>query len=101
VEISLDKLIQLVSAEVIREMKKQGVQIVDAEGRAVHGLSENALRTKSEEISMGAYKSPVLTENHIRKLHELTGEVIIPRGTVITPRAKELIKQKQLIVTIK
>ncbi|MFZ5517310.1 MAG: hypothetical protein ACOY90_11765 [Candidatus Zhuqueibacterota bacterium] len=100
-DISLEKLIQLVTAEVVKELKKQGVQVVSADGRPVHGLSENALRTKSEQINMGAYKSPVLTENHIRKLHELTGEVIIPRGTVITPRAKELIKQKQLIVTIK
>ncbi len=100
-EITLEKLINLVTAEVVKQLKKQGVQVVSASGESVHFNPEQALRSKSEEIDMSKYKTPVLTENHIRRLHELTGEVIVPKGTVVTPRAKELIKQKQLTVTVK
>lgn len=100
-EISLEKLINLVAAEVVKELKKQGVRVVTATGQPVEFNPEKTLRSKSQEIDMSKYKTPVLTENHIRRLHELTGEVIVPKGTVITPRAKELIKQKQLTVTVK
>ena len=48
---------------------------------------------------MSKYKTPVLTENHMRKLHVLTGEVIVPKGTVVTPKAKELIKEKQILIS--
>lgn len=100
-EISLEKLISLVTAEVVKELKKQGIQVVSSNGQTTIFNPVDALRAKSEEIDMSKYKTPILTENHIRKLHELTGEVIVPKGTIITPRAKELVKQKQLIVTLK
>jgi ethanolamine utilization cobalamin adenosyltransferase len=48
---------------------------------------------------MKKYRTPVLTEDHIRRLHELTGEIIIPRGTVITPKARELVRKNQIIIT--
>ena len=50
---------------------------------------------------MSSYRTPVLTENHIQRLHPLTGEIIVPQGTVITPKARELIKVKQILVTMK
>lgn len=100
-EISLEKLINLVTAEVVNELKKQGVKVVTTAGQSVNFDLEKTLPSKSQEIDMSKYKTPILTENHIRRLHELTGEVLVPKGTVITPRAKELIKQKQLTVTVK
>jgi len=50
---------------------------------------------------MSKYKTPILTENHIQRLHELTGKVIIPQGTIVTPKAKELLKEKNLSLQIK
>lgn len=96
-EISLEKLINLVTAEVVKELKRQGVQVVVSGGQAQQQVM-NGFRTKSEKIDMSKYKTPVLTEGHIRKLHELTGEVIVPERTIITPKAKELIKERQLSI---
>lgn len=98
--ISLDKLIQMITANVVKELKKQGVGIVS--GNGINGKEDphSGLRNKTEKIDMSKYKSPVLTENQIRRLHELTGEIIIPRDTVITPKAGELIKEKQISIVL-
>ena len=99
-EISLEKLIGLVTAEVVKELKKQGVSVVDSSGNNASTNKTCNNRTKSEQIDMSKYKTPILTENHINRLHELTGNVIIPEGTIVTPKAKELIKEKNLSLQI-
>jgi len=99
-EISLQKLIELVTAEVVKELKKQGVQVVDATGKNVSNTQMHNYRTKTERIDMSKYKSPILTENHIKQLHELTGNLIVPHGTIITPKAKELLKEKNLTLQV-
>lgn len=98
-EITLEKLITLVTAEVVKELKKQGIQVIYSSEHKGSVISTDSLRTKSEKIDMSRYRTPVLTEIHIRRLHELTGEVIIPENTIITPKAKEIIKEKRLIIT--
>lgn len=98
-EITLEKLISLVTVEVVKELKKQGIQVISSLDNDGLGISTDSLRTKSEKIDMSKYRTPVLTEIHIRRLHQLTGEVIIPKNTIITPKAKEIIKEKRLIIT--
>ena len=98
-EITLEKLISLVTAEVVKELKKQGIQVISSSDNNGLGVSTDSLRTKSEKIDMSRYRTPVLTEIHIRRLNELTGEVLIPKNTIITPKAKEIIKEKRLIIT--
>ncbi len=98
-EITLEKLISLVTVEVVKELKKQGIQVISLLDNDGLGISTDSLRTKSEKIDMSKYRTPVLTEIHIRRLHQLTGEVIIPKNTIITPKAKEIIKEKRLIIT--
>lgn len=98
-EITLEKLISLVTAEVVKELKKQGIQVIPSSDNNSLGVSTDSLRTKSEKIDMSRYRTPVLTEIHIRRLNELTGEVLIPKNTIITPKAKEIIKEKRLIIT--
>jgi len=100
-EISLEKLIGMVTAEVVKELKKQGVRVVDSSGNHTSNNQAHNYRTKSQRIDMSKYKTPILTENHIQRLHELTGKVIIPQGTIVTPKAKELLKEKNLSLQIK
>lgn len=97
-EITLEKLISLVTAEVIKELKKHGVQVVTSSEKLTQNYQINGMRTKSEIIDMSQYKTPILTENHVRKLHELTGEVVIPKGTIITPKAREIMKERQITI---
>ena len=99
-EISLQKLIELVTAEVVKELKKHGMQVVEASGKNASNTRMHNYQTKTERIDMSKYKSPILSENHIKQLHELTGNLIVPQGTIITPKAKELLKEKNLIVKI-
>ena len=100
-EIALDKIIQIITQQVVKELQTKGVKILATNAAANDLVALNSLRTKSEQPDMSAYKTPILTEQHVKKLHELTGEIIVPVAAKITPKAKELIKQKQLIVTRK
>jgi len=98
--ISIEKLVSLVTAEVMKELAKQGVKVTVSPEKISQSGPVVGLRNKCQRIDMSKYKTPILTENHIRKLHELTGQVRIPSGTIITPKAKELIKEKQINVVI-
>ncbi|MFC1569257.1 hypothetical protein ACFL4L_03415 [bacterium] len=96
-EISIEELIVRVTHEVIRELKTHNITVIfDTPIRN----TISGQHTKSETIDMSKYKTPILTENHIQRLHELTGEIIIPKGTIITPKARELIRERQLEITI-
>ncbi len=104
-EISIEKIVNLVVKEIVQELVKQGVKVVSTNGSMVPAnillpSADTGLKTKSEKIDMSKYKSAVLTENHIDRLHELTGEIIVPKGTIITPKAKQKIRDKQIAVTI-
>lgn len=98
--VSLERIIELVSNAVVRELHKQGVQVVSGKpGIVPPERSPGGISVKTQKIDMSAYKTPVLTEQHLSRLHELTGTIIVPRGTVITPKAREAIKAKSICVT--
>jgi hypothetical protein len=104
-EISLDAIILQVTGQVIRELADRGVRVVSAAGSADAGTSGFAPGSvnssiRSERADMTGYRSPVLTERHVRKLHELTGTVIVPRGTVLSPKALELLRDRNIQLRI-
>ena len=98
-EVSVEKLVVLILKEVLRELKKQDITITGISNVDQVNRKGNDLRTKVEKIDMSKYVTPIITENHIQQLHELTGEIIIPKSTIITPKAIELIREKKLAVT--
>ena len=97
-EVSIEKIIQLVTQEVVAQLKSSGVTVTA--GHTAAGIAESCIQRKTERIDMGKFKTPVLTEKHINRLHELTGKIIIPRGTIITPKAREITKRKQIFIEI-
>lgn len=99
-QITLEELILKITREVIRELGRQNISVTIGE-QSVQSGHQSGLIRHTETPDMSKYKTPVLTENHIQKLHELTGEIIIPSGTIMTPKARELVKQKNLRITIK
>lgn len=99
-EITIEKLVSLVTAEVMKALAKQGVTVTIQAGELAQNSPVLTTRNKCQRIDMSKYKTPILTENHILRLHELTGQVRIPKRTIITPKAKELIKEKQLNVVL-
>ncbi len=105
-EISLEHIVNLVVKEVIKELLNKGFNVVSTQSnlsncKLTSQKGNPIFKNKTESIDMSPYKTPVLIENHIQRLHELTGEIVVPSGTIITPKARELIKAKQILVTIK
>ena len=103
-EVAIENIIQLVTQEVIKQLKSSGVTVTAGQAGAAVANALNAdqssIQSKTERIDMSKFKTPVLTEKHINRLHELTGKIIIPRGTVITPKAREITKRKQIFIEI-
>ena len=104
-EVSLDKIVNLVVQEVVKELARHNIKVVHtgaapaAGTLSAGGLQPVGFRTKTEKIDMKAYRSPVLTENHVNRLHELTGEIVIPRKTILTPKARIALKSKNIVVS--
>lgn len=94
--LSIEQLITRIVHEVLRELVSQNRTVtLDGQPVAIGRRAAGSL-AKTETIDMTPYRTPVLTENHIRRLHELTTEVRVPEGTVVTPKARELIREKRL-----
>jgi len=95
--VSLETLIQSVVRELVAELKRQGVEIIDGPaGRDATVGPSPARRTECPDLS--GYKTPVLTEAHVQRLSVLTGAVQVPRGTVVTPKAREILKAKRILL---
>ncbi len=87
--------------EVIRRLEEKGTAVTPPQHEKSPekaGTDKNEIK-RTERIPMDEYRTPVLTEKHIQKLHELTGEIVVPCGTVITPRAREAVRKLRIIVT--
>jgi hypothetical protein len=91
--ISIEQLIELIVKQVVAELTQHGVEID-------FGDEKKSSSNTKVEIDMSCYKTPVLTENN-SQLNFAEREIIVPKKTVITPGAREIIKKKKLIVTHK
>lgn len=99
--VDIQKLIQMITAEVISQLSRMGVQITSLPGNETAPVVTNQNNNKSKIIDMNGYRTPVLTENQVEVLESDLSEIIIPKGTVITPGAKDLIKKRNLSVNYK
>ena len=103
-EMGLENIITMVTKHVIDELERKGIRIVHSnaipEQASTGSIQPWGNQNRIERIDMSKYKSPVLTENHILRLHELTGGISVPKGTVITPKAKQLLRQKNILIII-
>ena len=95
--VSLDTLIRTIVREVIAELKRQGVDVVGASGgEDVESAMSGPPSCREQRPDLSAYKTPVLTEAHVQGLSARTEVVRVPRGTVVTPRARETLKAKRI-----
>lgn len=98
-EVDLEKLISLITAAVIKELKAQNAEITVFPKKDIGQNHSFSLSLESKKLDLSKYRTPLVTENHIDKLHELVGEIVVPQGTIFTPKAKEKIREKNLHVT--
>ncbi len=85
----LDSLVKQVTEQVLRALAERG-----------DSPAASCTQHKSERADMSKYKSPLLAEAQVLALHELTKEVIVPPGTVVTPKARQLARQKGIIISV-
>jgi hypothetical protein len=95
---NIENLIRIIVQEVIKELTKRNIVPDPEREKRTEARDTQWVKTKVEKIDMSGYQTPVLTENRIDRLHELTGQIIVPAGTIITPKAKDKIKQKQIMI---
>ena len=96
-KIALEKIIEIVTTEVIKELAKKGIEI----GVSNFEVNKTVKASKPVEIDMTAYKTPILTEKSLLKIGKEIKEIIIPAKTIITPGASYIIKKNKIKVIYK
>jgi hypothetical protein len=80
----LESIVRRVTQEVWQELARKGIAIPAL-------LPDGPVR-----IDMSRYRTPLLTERAIAGLHPRSNNVAVPKGTIVTPRAKELLREKNI-----
>lgn len=94
--VSLETVILRVVEQVVRELKNQGIQIVPPNSGAAPDGNSSGI----ERVDMTGYKTPVLTERHVLALREQTGTVVVPKGTVVSPKARERLRDRNIALRV-
>ena len=97
--IKFEKLIEIITAEVIAELAKLGIEIDYSTAGEKKQCTSVSRKKLCEIIDLKSYKTPVLTENHIESLSPDIIEIEVPKGTIITPGARDLIKKRNLRIS--
>jgi len=98
VEISLQKIIEIVTEEVIKELIKKGIKIDESFIRKTEHKNNN---NKSFEIDMRRFKTPIVTENILGSIDKNINKIIVPAKTIITPGARHIVKKNKLTIIYK
>jgi len=98
VKISIENLVEIIVKEVIAELSKIGVE-PDFSKEMKTGDYSNYGNRKKQEIDMSGYKTPILTEYTLETICQDVNEIIIPKGTVFTPGARDIIKKRKFIIS--
>jgi len=96
--LSTEELVNRVVAEVFAELKRRGLTSDSAPPQPNPQNSAPALKTPVHVVDMSGFRSPVLLESHLASLPPEVKEIAVPPGTVITPGAREIIRNKNLKV---
>ena len=94
-DISLEQIITIVVKEVISELSRRGIHI---ESEISKG-TKNVQSRKKIRIELKEYKTPLLTENHILEMDSNIDEIEVPLKTLITPSAKDLVRNRKIKIT--
>lgn len=96
-QVTSEELVETIVRAVIAELVKRGVDITpSAKGP---GPVFTPRLHRSMTIDFSEYRTPVLTEMHVRAVKAPVTEIIIPTGTICTMGAKDLIQQRRLKLT--
>jgi hypothetical protein len=83
----LEAIVRRVTQEVWRELAGLGIALA---------APPSALPDGAVRIDFSRYRTPVLTERALLGLHQTSHTVVVPKGTIVTPRAKEFLREKKI-----
>jgi hypothetical protein len=104
----MEAIVRRVTELVIRELG-EGMRQAHAGGppdgpdnRPNRGCGRDSGRSgiHVERMDMSEYRTPVLTERHVRGLQASTTAVIVPPGTVVSPQARESLRDRNIQLVI-
>ena len=95
-ELSPEQLVETVVRAVLAELARRGVVIAPP-----ISMPSSVESRRSVEIDFSEYKTPVLTEMHVRGTAREVREIVVPAGTICTTGAKDLMQQRRMRLTIK
>ena len=117
-EISIEKLVELVVSRVMAEIARQGVTVrapgslppsPEAPGRQPAGHGSAARHDPSAAapaapgtrlvLDFQGYRTPVLNESRVRGAGPHIREIEVPARTVVTAGARDLLEQRRLKLT--
>lgn len=96
-KVSLEHIIELVTREVIRELRARGYEVEETSREVKTAPKTNPVL----EPDMSAFRTPLLTEHHLTGICSKVKEIRVPAKTIITPGAKDLIRKKNLTISYK
>ncbi|MGA9291644.1 MAG: hypothetical protein WBV81_03585 [Ignavibacteriaceae bacterium] len=97
-KINIENLVEIITKEVIKELLKIGVEL-DFSKNPKSDNPVNKGNQKKQEIDMSGYKTPILTEFAAESIGLDVNEIILPKGTVFTPGARDVIKKRNFIIS--
>lgn len=86
---TIEEIVRRATKEVWQELTRRGVELP----AAAAALPDGAVR-----IDLSGYRTPLLTERAVARMHARSNTAVVPRGTIVTPRAKELLREKNINV---
>ena len=92
--ISLKEIISLIVKEVLEELDRREIK--------VEGVNNNMPKVDDNQrikMDFSEYKTPVLTESHILEMNLEVAEIEVPKKTIITPSAQDLLRKRKIIIT--
>ncbi len=97
-EVSIERLIELIVKEITAELSRRGIAVIPASGKTTSSGVRMSQKHLQEMADLKNYKTPVLTENHLASLESSIREILLPKGTVVTPGARDIILKRKLII---
>jgi hypothetical protein len=96
-QISIERLVEIIVKEVLAELTKLGVALGPREtGRLQTPV---VYQGSTVEIDMTGYRTPVLTENRVRTLERHVRQIVVPAGTICTIGARDVMKERKMKLT--
>ena len=96
-KISLEDIIAMVVKEVIAELSKNGIEIETGKRSFTQSTSVKNEKTQ-HKMDLSKFKTPLVTEEQISNLGSSIEEIIVPKGTLLTPNARDLIRKRKLVL---